>query len=509
MPILFSGIRYVRNSHPTNLEARSYTMTTCKMLEKCLRMVYGRLGIKELCHVINKAKNLEVYLKSVFVVGAGPAGFYATQKLSRAGHSVYLFNRDIKPGGLAEYGIYPTKDKMKVGLRKQFGKILNMENVTYFGHSPVNSNGLLTIENLKEWDPAALVYAVGAQGTKKLGLSGEELKGVYSAKDFVYHYNLLPPFTSQDFSVGKRVAIIGMGNVMVDLAHWLLTDDPSHCVKEVIVIGRRGPFEVKFYQREFDYVEKYLDCKALEDELMRIKENLAIVGQDTSKVSQETFPVLAKSYQEPKDGRLVFRFLSSPIGIDSDASGRINSITIAQNKLTLRNGNILAEATQETAKLKVDTLIFAVGDIVDPSVGIPSKNNCYVTNPDILKPKQAAYEVFDPESSSVLRGSYVIGWARKASEGLVGKARYDAEQGIEHVLHYLDGITETSTPSGSQIKISLNKKGIQPVTKADLIHLAEAEETQSRKRGISSFKFGNDQDMLDAIESNRGRSSAA
>ena len=448
-------------------------------------------------------------MKSVFVVGAGPAGFYATQKLSRAGHSVYLFNRDIKPGGLAEYGIYPTKDKMKAGLRKQFGKILNMENVAYFGHSSVNSNGPLTVEILKEWDPAALVYAVGAQGTKKLDLPGEELKGVYSATDFVYHYHLLPPFTSQDFSVGKRVAIIGMGNVMVDLAHWLLTDDPTHSVEEVIVVGRRGPFEVKFYQREFAYVEKYLDCRALEDELMRIKESLAIVGQDTSKVSQETFPSLAKSYQEPEDGRLIFRFLSSPIAIKSDARGRIDNLTIAQNKLTLRNGNVLAETTQETADLKVDTLIFAVGDIVDPSVGIPSINNSYITNPDILKPKQAAYEVFDPKSASVLKGSYVIGWARKASEGLVGKARYDAERGVEHVLHYLDGITETSTPSASQIKTTLNQKGIQTVTKTDLIHLAKAEEARSQEHGISSFKFGNDQDMLDAIESNRNRSSAA
>ena len=73
-------------------------------------------------------------MKTVFVVGAGPAGLFAAQKIAISGHQVFLFNRDIKPGGLAEYGIYPLKDKMKFGLRKQFAKVLSLPNVHYFGH---------------------------------------------------------------------------------------------------------------------------------------------------------------------------------------------------------------------------------------------------------------------------------------------------------------------------------------------------------------------------------------
>ena len=84
-------------------------------------------------------------MKSVFVVGAGPAGFYAAQKIARANYPVVLFNRDVKPGGLAEYGIYPMKDKMKNGLRKQFGKVLEMPNVSYFGHVAVGASRLLQI----------------------------------------------------------------------------------------------------------------------------------------------------------------------------------------------------------------------------------------------------------------------------------------------------------------------------------------------------------------------------
>src|SRR6202008_4386294 len=105
-------------------------------------------------------------MKTVFVVGAGPAGLFAAQKIAQAGHEVIILNRDVKPGGLAEYGIYPVKDKMKNGLRKQFAKVLALPNVHYFGHVPVGAGSPISIEALLEFRPAAMVFAVGAQGNK-------------------------------------------------------------------------------------------------------------------------------------------------------------------------------------------------------------------------------------------------------------------------------------------------------------------------------------------------------
>src|SRR5436853_4617339 len=96
---------------------------------------------------------------------------FAAQKIAQAGHEVIVFNRDIKPGGLAEYGIYPTKDKMKAGLRKQFAKILAHPNIAYFGHVHIGNN--ISLETLRSWHPAAMVIAVRAQGTKLLGIPGE------------------------------------------------------------------------------------------------------------------------------------------------------------------------------------------------------------------------------------------------------------------------------------------------------------------------------------------------
>ena len=110
----------------------------------------------------------------VAVVGAGPAGIYGARKLAEAGHRVVLLNRDIKPGGLAEYGIYVEKEKMKTGLRKQFKKILADPKVFYLGHVTIGQNQALTLNDLRTIGFGVIVVTAGAQGTKKLGIEGED-----------------------------------------------------------------------------------------------------------------------------------------------------------------------------------------------------------------------------------------------------------------------------------------------------------------------------------------------
>jgi ferredoxin--NADP+ reductase len=435
---------------------------------------------------------------------------FAAQKIAQGGHEVIILNRDIKPGGLAEYGIYPTKDKMKIGLRKQFAKVLSLPNVHYFGHVPVSSQSRVSIADLQELGPSAIVFAVGAQGTKKLGLPGEQVCGVYAAKDFVYSYNLLPPFTSRDFSTGKRVAIVGMGNVMVDIARWLLIDAPVKTAEEVVVVARRGPFEAKFDKKEFDYIEEFLDRKAFDDELRRIQPKLSAIGQDISKLAEETFPVLATPPAEHPQGkpRLRFRFLCSPQAIHADAGGRINRLNVAENVLFERDGSISCKATEQNADLDVDTMIFAIGDVADPAVGLPYNRDSYVINPDQSDPKRAAYELFDPQGGKVLDGMYAVGWARKASDGLVGIARHDAEVGAVHVLKYLETACESNI-SVAQVHSFLERKGLQVVSKADLECLARAEEKQAQKSGVAWFKFAEDNAMLAAIETEKAKAVTA
>ncbi|HXZ82056.1 MAG TPA: FAD-dependent oxidoreductase [Terriglobales bacterium] len=438
-------------------------------------------------------------MKTVSVVGAGPAGLFAAQKIALSGHQVLIFNRDIKPGGLAEYGIYPVKHKMKDGLRKQFAKVLGLPNVHYFGGVPIGSGYAFSISDLREFGPSAMVFAVGAQGTKKLGIPGEDARGVFAAKDFVYHYNQLPPFAWRDFSTRKRIAIVGMGNVMVDVARWLLLDLPDRQTEEVIVVARRGPFEAKFEEREFAYIEPYLDHAAFHDELRRIREKLCAAGQDISKVPETTFPALNKP-QEATHPRLRFRFLSSPQSIQVDVSSRIARLTVTDNVLVARDGSTAAKATDSQSELEVDTMIFAIGDVVDPVVGLPCGPEGYVTTPDPTHQLPPAYEVFDPQAGKVVEGTYVVGWARKASEGLVGIARHDGEVGAARVLSYLEGVSEKRGATVPKILDSMVRRGLRPVTKGDLAYLASAEQKQAQEQGLSHFKFSSDTEMLDAIE---------
>lgn len=437
---------------------------------------------------------------TVYVVGAGPAGLFAARKIATAGHQVFIINRDIKPGGLAEYGIYPQKFHMKNGLRKQFAKILALPNVHYIGNARIRSDERLTIEGLRDWQPTAIVFAVGAQGTKKLGLAGEDSKGVYSAKDFVYHYNLLPPFASQDFSTGRRVAIVGMGNVMVDIARWLMIDQPGEKPDEVTVIARRGPFEVKFDRKEFDEVEAFLDRELFQEELSRVAEACKAVGQDVSQVADTTFPWLKAQPDAAPKSKLAFRFLASPVGIEPGENGRIAQLRVVENLLVRDGDNTKAKATDKQTSLDIDTLIFAIGDLADPGVGLPYSRNSYVTNSDPAEPDRAAYEVFDPASGKVLEGIFVVGWARKASEGLVGKARFDAEHGVDHVLKYLERAERKPTPSGEEILRELRGKGLEVVTKEDVARLIQVEAAQAQSLGLPEFKFSTNQEMLRAIE---------
>jgi ferredoxin--NADP+ reductase len=444
-------------------------------------------------------------VKTVFVVGAGPAGLFAANKLAQAGHQVIILNRDIKPGGLAEYGIYPVKEKMKSGLRKQFAKILSQPNVHYLGNVPVGAKYSVPLEMLAEFGPTATVFAVGAQGTKKLGLPGEGAKGVYSAKDFVYHYNLLPPFSQMDFSTGKRIAIVGMGNVMVDIARWLLLDDPERQTEEVYVVARRGPFEAKFDQKEFDYIEGHLDREDFQQELERVKERVAAVGQDISKLAEATFPVLAKPDTGVQKPLLRFRFLSSPSEIIPGAGGRIERLVLTENLLVERNGGTAARATDRSFELDVDTMIFAIGDSADPGVGLPFASGAYVTNPAPDASESAPYEVFDPATGKIVEATYVVGWARKASEGLVGIARQDAERGAAQVLKFLEGAKEKRGAAPQDILRALERRGLRIVDKEDLGFLGRAEEKQAQERGVPSFKFGDNDRMLAAIEEEKSR----
>jgi ferredoxin/flavodoxin---NADP+ reductase len=435
----------------------------------------------------------------VVVVGAGPAGIYGTRKLVEAGHHVVLLNRDIKPGGLAEYGIFVDKEKMKTGLRKQFKKILADPKVFYLGHVTVGANQALTLDALKAMGFGAVVVTAGAQGTKKLGIEGEDAVGVYHAKDVVYHYNSLPPFSQRTFEIGRRVAIIGMGNVMVDIANWLLNHKK---VDQVVVVARRGPLEKAYDDSEFDeYIDMYLDNADMKQEIERISSHLTAVGQDVEAIKTKFI-----GQGEPLEGRkLTFRYLYSPIKVIANDQGRVAGLEAEQNIMILQDGKTVAKGTGTTQRIDVDSVIYAIGDQVDASLGLPFSRGAFVTNPEKLPgdPNPAAYQPYNPELKSPLEGIFVAGWSRNASVGLVGVAKQDAERGMKVVNAYL---AQKSGSSAGEMETKvealierLKSNGVLPVTKEDVELLEGAEQEEARARKTWDFKYTSDDKMIEVI----------
>lgn len=435
----------------------------------------------------------------VAVVGAGPAGIYAAKKLASLGAQVVIFNRDIKPGGLAEYGIFYSKYRMKSGLRKQFHKILADENITYYGNIRIGDEGDLTLDDLRQLGFQAIMVTVGAQGTKSLGLPGEHLRGVLHAKDLVYHYNKLPPFSQQEFAVGKRVALIGVGNVMVDLAHWLARDKQ---VEQIVAVARRGPAEVKFARKEFEYVADYLDLEALNAEIERVSEYMEIVDQDPQAAKDFILGALPKAKPATSQTRLTFQFLSSPKEILDDQNGNVRGLVVNDTKLIIRQGKIVPHRMSSTQVLDVDTVIFCIGDKVDESFGLPTQWNAFVKHPAPCFPiGEKSYEAYDPHSGRAIEDVFVAGWSREASNGLVGYARKDGEAGSQALWQYLRMLSPREDIIGilNEIESAVREIRLPVIDATQIVRLTEIEESIARERGLEGFKFESNDEMLNAL----------
>lgn len=424
----------------------------------------------------------------VAVIGAGPAGLFGARELANHGVRVALFNRDIKAGGLAEYGIYFEKHTMKEGLRKQFQHAIDLANIDYYGNVSVGTNGDLTLDSIREMGFDAVLVSAGAQGTKSLGLTGEELEGVYHAKDVVFHYNKLPPFSQRRYRFGKRCAIIGAGNVMVDIARYLINVQK---VEEVTAVVRRGPAEVNFTKEEMKHLIGYLDMDEFEQEMARVRPALDAIQQDPEIGRRKVLDALAKADPKVENAKFHFDFLASPTAMYGE-NGELTTLEVEDNILTEKDGKTSAKGTGIKRTLNVDTVIFAIGDKVDESFGLPTEWGEFVKN------KEPKFPVEGTSYESSTEGVFVGGWSRKASEGLVGYARRDGTNAAKAVLQYL----ETKTPANASAESIADKMRSlhKPVVmKEDLNRLMSVEAEEARKRGLLEFKFGNNEEMLHAM----------
>jgi len=431
----------------------------------------------------------------VAVVGAGPAGLYAAQVLAARGADVVLLNRDVKPGGLAEYGIFPTKHKMKEGLRKQFRSILDSERISYFGHVTVGDKGNLTLDELRQYCDAVLV-TVGAQGTKWLGLPGEDLRGVYHAKDLVYHYNQLPPFATRTYDIGRRVAVVGVGNVALDIARWLVR---MRHVDEVALVARRGPAEVKFDKSEMESVARNLDVAALDSELARVQPVMQSLAQDPVAARAFILSALPKALEPVSATRVRLEFLASPARILGE-SGRVTGLEVDDTTLVQGESGVETRHTGRQRIIACDTVVFAVGDSVDPAVGLKVYRSGFATSSTPRFPvNDASFEALDGKTGALLPDVFLAGWARVPSAGLVGTARKDGNAGANAVLQWLAASPGTHAGGKAALQARLERNGAPLVDRRLWRALEDVEKAEAQTRQLEEFKFSTDDEMLQAM----------
>jgi ferredoxin--NADP+ reductase len=388
---------------------------------------------------------------------------------------------------------------MKQGLRAQFKQIMNLSQIDYFGNVTVCCGGNIVLEDLLESGFQAVLVTTGAQGTKWLRLPGENLPGVYHAKNIIFHYNLLPPFSEKKYLLGNRVAVVGAGNVMMDIAHYLVRDRK---VDEAIAVVRRGPVEVKFARKEMENVARNLDLAAFESEFARVTPIMQAAGQDPAASKAAFLDALPKALEPISKTRFRFEFLASPVRVLGDWMNGVNALKVEENTLVNLDGNVKARGTGDTRQIEADTVIFAIGDTVDKDFCVPVFNDAYVIAPQPRFPIDGvSYEAYNPDVDQPIERVFLAGWARQASTGLVGVARRDGERAAEAIMQFLQtrGPMRDLENVVEKFEHRLVETHERVVDKTHLARLAVAETAEAQKLGLEDFKFATNDEMFTAM----------
>jgi ferredoxin/flavodoxin---NADP+ reductase len=375
----------------------------------------------------------------VAVVGSGPAGLYlAEELLSQRGLdvSVDMFERELVPMGLVRFGVAPDHQHTKA-VSDGFARTMRRPGFRLF--LGVDVGRALTHDDLAS-RYHAVVYAVGADGDRRLGIPGEDLPGSHAAADFVAWYNGHPGHAGASFDLSRsRAVVIGNGNVALDVARVLLTpaaelartDIAPHAlealerssVREVVVVGRRGPAQAAFTTPELLGLQLHdgFDV-ALDRSFGDVDTSL---GADDPVATYKASLVSGLPEPTGTDRGLVLRFHASPVEILGEA--RVEGIRLARNALTFVDGRARSLATDETADLACGLVLRSVGYVSSELPGVPF-------HPEHGTIPNASGRVTDELGHAAVPGLYVTGWVKRGPSGVIGTNRHDAVETANALL---------------------------------------------------------------------------
>ncbi len=439
----------------------------------------------------------------VAVVGSGPAGFYTADALLKSGEphvAVDLIDRLPTPWGLVRLGVAPDHENIKA-VSRAFEKTAARPGFRFFGNVEVGST-VSHEELLAIYD--AVVYTVGAQTDRRLGVPGEDLPGSWPATAFVAWYNGHPDFQDLAFDLDcERVVVIGNGNVAIDCARMLAltaeelapTDTIDEAadaiaasrVREILMLGRRGPVQAAFTPPELKELGELQDAEPVVDahdlDLDAASKAELEADRDRARRNFDLLQEYAAREPEGKARRIVLRFLVSPVAILGEE--RVEAIEIVRNELVEEGGRIVARPTGETETIPCGLVLRSVGYQGVALPGVPFDERRGVI----------------PNSGGRVEGAertYAAGWIKRGPSGVIGTNKKDATETVEHLLADAKDGKLTASDSTQTLEALLDAKGAAYVEYAGWQAIDAAERAAGEPRGRPRVKLTHWEALLQA-----------
>ena len=465
----------------------------------------------------------------VAIIGSGPAGFYAAEALLRRTDTVVhvdMFERLPTPYGLVRGGVAPDHQSIKT-VTRVYEKTAARPTFRFLGNVCLGRN--ITVEDLRR-HYHQIVYAVGNEDDRRLGIPCEGIACCTPATVFIGWYNGHPDYRQARIDLSApRVAVVGNGNVAIDAARMLLrtpaelekTDIAAHAlevlrnsqVREVFILGRRGPQQASFTPPELKEFGEMEDVDPIVDPqelagcvipetagntqhpqgVRRSCEELKPQQHTQQEKNLKILQSFAARQSSAKAKKLYFRFLVSPTEIIADADGKVAGLVIEKNRLEVQpDGTVAARGTGETEVLDVGMVLPAIGFATKRIDGIPYDEKMrIIANED--------GRVVNPVSRNVVANEYVVGWARTGPQGLIGSHKGASAHVVEHMIADGAGLEARELPEREAIDSLLRQRGVQIVSFSDWKRLDEVEVARGERRGAPRDKIVDVEAMLKVL----------
>jgi ferredoxin--NADP+ reductase len=457
----------------------------------------------------------------VAIVGAGPTGYYAADHLFRQPGLVVeidMFDRVPTPYGLVRAGVAPDHQKIK-SVTASFDKVAANPRFRFYGAVELGRH--VTVDDLRA-HYHMLLYTTGAQTDRRMGIPGEDLRNSHPATEFVAWYNGHPDYCHLTFDLSQeRAAIVGVGNVAIDVARILsrtpeelaVTDIADYAlealrasrIREVYLLGRRGPAQAAFTNPEAKELGELADADvtAIPEEVELDDLSRAAVARG-DRATQKKVDLLQAYARRPLTGkrrRLILRFLVSPVEVLDDGAGAVGGMRLVRNKLYATDtGTLQPKPTGEFEDLPVGLVFRSVGYKGVALPGVPFNDKWGV----ILNEKG---RVLDPERKQPVVGEYTAGWIKRGPTGVIGTNKPDAAETVACMMEDLaaDRYLRPAAPSGEAIERLIRTRQPHCFSYQDWLQINDVEVRRGKETGRPRVKFTRTEDMLAVLGRHRGR----